>query len=89
MEGRDNSAMENSWRHLRRPRGQKGRTEGVCKGRKGFLLGTSGGRIGPGNCSVRRLFGNPLFLEAILRFLADTGVGKIKRGVIVRGEAVE
>ena len=64
--------------------GQNGRTEGVYKGRKGFLLGTSGGRIGPGNCSMRRLFGNPLFLEAILRFLADTGVGKIKRGVIVR-----
>ena len=67
----------------------RGRTGGIYKGRKGFLLGTSGGRVGPGNCSVGKLFGNPLCTEAILRFLADTGVGKIKRGVIVRGEAVE
>ena len=66
----------------------KDRSGGVYKGRKGFLLGTSGGGVGPGNCSVGRLFGDPRFSEAILKFLADMGVGKIK-GVIVRGEAAD
>ena len=59
------------------------------KERKGFMLGSSRGRIRPGNCSVGRLFGDPRFTEAILKFLTDTGVGKMKKGVIVRGEAVE
>ena len=48
------------------------------------MLGVSEGRIGPGNCTVGRLFGDPRFTEAILKFLADTGVGKIKKGVVVR-----
>ena len=65
------------------------RPGGVYKGRKGFLVGTTGGRVGPGNCSVRRLFGDPRFSEAILKFLADMRVGKIKKGVIVRGEAAD
>ena len=59
------------------------------KGRKGFMSGRSRGRVRPGNCSVGRLFGDPRFTEAVLKFLADTGVGKIKKGVVVRGEAVE
>ena len=59
------------------------------KGGKGFMLGSTKGRIGPGNCSVGRLFGDPRFTEAVLKFLADTGVGKVKRGVVLRGEAVE
>ena len=62
------------------PSNRQGR---IYKGKGGFLLGPSGGRVGPGNCSVGRLFGDPRF---VLKFLADTGVGKIKRGVIVRGE---
>ena len=41
--------------------------------------------MGPGNCLVGRLFGDPRFAEAVLKFLADTGVGKIKKGVTVRG----
>ena len=53
------------------------------------MLGTSRRRVGPGNCSVRRLFADPRFSEGILEFLASTGVGKIKRGVVVRGEAIE
>ena len=35
----------------------KGMTEKTRKGGKGFMLGSSRGRIGPGNCSVGRLFG--------------------------------
>ena len=66
------------------PSNRQGR---IYRGKKGFLLGSSGGRVGPGNCSVGRLFGDPRFVETVLKFLADTGVGKIKRGVIVRGEA--
>lgn len=63
----------------------------VGKGRKkkGFILGGSRGRVRPGNCSVGRLFGDPRFTEAVLKFLADTGVGKIKKGVVIRGEVVE
>ena len=59
------------------------------KGGKGFMLGSTRGRISTGNFSVGRLFGDSRFTEAVLKFLADTGVGKIKRGVIIRGEAVE
>ena len=50
------------------------------KGSKGFMPGPSRGRIRPGNCSVDRLFGDPRFTEAVLKFLADTGMGTIKRG---------
>ena len=69
--------------------GLKDGAGGVYRGREGFMLGTSRGWVGPGNCSVRRLFADPRFSEAILTFLASTGVGKIKKGVVVRGEAVE
>ena len=62
---------------------------GVYRGRKGFMLGSPRRRISPGNCSAGRLFGDPRFMEAVLKFLADTGVGKVKRGVIIRGEAAE
>ena len=63
--------------------GHRVRTTGRYKGRKGFMLGVSEGKVGPGNCTVGRLFGDPRFTEA------DTGVGKVKKGVVVRGEAVE
>ena len=52
------------------------------RGKKGFMLGPSRGRVRPGNCSVGRLFGDPRFTEAVLKFLADTGVGKAKKGVV-------
>ena len=64
-------------------------TSGKGRGRKGFMLGQSRGKARPGNCSIARLFVDPRFTEAVLKFLADTGVGKIKKGVVVRGEAVE
>ena len=53
----------------------------IYKGRKkGFMLGSSGGRIRPGNCLVGRLFGDPRFTEAVLKFLADTGWAGSRRG---------
>ena len=58
-------------------------------GNKGFRVGSSGGRVGPGNCSVGKLFGDPRFTGAVLKFLEETDVGKIRKGVIVRGEALE
>ena len=66
------------------------RSRSKARGRgKGFGLWESGGRIRPGNCSMSRLFGDSRFTEAILEFLEETEVGKIKKGVIVRGVAVE
>ena len=56
---------------------------------KGFGLRPQRHRVGPGNCPIRKLFCEPLFAEAVLEFLEKTEVGKIKKGVIVRGEAVE
>ena len=47
------------------------------------------GKVRPGNCSIGRLFSDPRFTEAILDFLRETDVGKVKKGVIVRGVAVE
>ena len=69
--------------------GQRVQTTGRYKGKKGFMLGVSEGKVGLGNCTVWRLFGDPRFTEAILKFLADAEVGKVKKGVVVRGEAVE
>ena len=46
----------------------------------------SGVIVRPGNCTVGRLLGDPRFTEAVLDFLRVTGVGLIKKGVIVRGE---
>ena len=52
---------------------------------KGFGLEDNGGRIRPGNCSIGRLFGDPRFTEAVLEFLEETDVEKIKKGVELRG----
>ena len=56
---------------------------------KGFGLGDNGRRIRPGNCSIGRLFGDSRFTEAVLEFLEETDVGKIKSGIVVRGVVVE
>ena len=55
--------------------------------RKGFGFVSHRFRVGPGNCTVRELLCEPLYMDAVLRFLESTGVGKIKKGVTVRGEA--
>ena len=62
---------------------------GSRRGGKGFRLGSSGGRVGPGNFSMGKLFCEPQFTEAVLKFLEETDVGKVKKGVILRGEVVE
>ena len=54
---------------------------------KGFGFRSQSYRVGPGNCTVRKLC-EPLFTEAVLDFLEKTDVGKVKKGVIMRGEAV-
>ena len=60
------------------------------KGRgKGFGLWKSGKKVRPGNCSMSRLFGDPRFTTAVLEFLEETDVGKVKKGIHVRGAAVE
>ena len=61
----------------------------VYKGKKGFCFGMEKRLVRPGNCSVGRLLADPRFSEAVLKFLSCTGVGKIKKGVVIRGEAVE
>ena len=66
----------------------RGRVEARGRG-KGFGLWDSGGKVRPGNCSMSRLFGDSRFTEAILEFLEETDVGKIKKGVYVRGVATE
>lgn len=51
--------------------------DGVCEGRKGFMLGMSKGKSGPGNTSVRKLF-DERFLDPVLKFLRSNKVGKLK-----------
>ena len=56
---------------------------GSRRGGKGFRLGSSGGRVGPGNCTMGKLSCEPQFTEAVLKFLEETDVGKVKKGVIL------
>ena len=69
---------------------KKSRGRHKNKGRgKGFGLCESGGKVRPGNCSMSRLFGDARFTEYVLEFLEETDIGKIKKGVHVRGVATE
>ena len=80
------------WKKVGEVSGEAGNKTGrdrPRRGGKGFGLGTYVGKVGPGNCSMGKLFSEPLFTEAVLEFLEKTDVGKIKKGVIVRGEVVE
>ena len=79
------------WRRVGEISGEgRNRTGKAGPGRrsKGFGFRAQEYRVGPGNCSVGRLFSDPLFTEAVLEFLEKTDVGKIKKGVVIRGEAV-
>lgn len=49
------------------------------KGRKGFGLAC---KAGPGNTSIRKLFSEEKYCEAILEFLKNTSVGRVKEGVL-------
>ena len=64
-----------------------GEVGSIYKGKKGFCFGMEKRRVRLGNCSVGRLMADARFLVAVLKFLASTGVGKIKKGVVIRGEA--
>ena len=64
----------------------EGGPQGRRKRRKGFGFFSQENRIRPGNCTVGRLLGDARFTEAVLKFLRNTKVGLIKKGVIVRGE---
>ena len=57
---------------------------GVYKGRKGFCIGMNKGVAGPGNTSVKKLLSDGRFVEAVLKFLGNTGVWKVKQGVLLR-----
>ena len=61
----------------------------IYKGNKAFCFGMEKSQVRPGDCSVSRLFADPRFSEAVLKFLSNTGVGKIKKGVVIRGVVVE
>ena len=79
------------WRRVGEISGEgRNRTGKAGPGRrsKGFGFRAQEYRVGPGNCSVGRLSSDPLFTEAVLEFLEKTDVGKIKKGVVIRGEAV-
>ena len=39
--------------------------------------------VRPGNTSVRELLGDGRFVEAVLKFLKCTGVGRVKQGVML------
>ena len=66
----------------------RGRHRGRGRG-WGFGLWESGSKVRPGNCTMNKLFGDSRFTAAVLEFLEETDVGKIKRGVLVRGVAAE
>ena len=77
------------WKKIGKISGEAGDKTRPRRGGKGFGIGSSGGKVGPGNCSMRRLFSETQFTGAVLEFLEETDVGKVKKGVIVRGEVVE
>ena len=68
---------------------RSGESGSIYKGRKGFCFGMEKRRVRPGNCAAGMLLADPRFSEAVLKFLSGTGVGKVKKGVVIRGETVE
>ena len=61
--------------------------KGSCRGRKGFYLGWINRQERavrrPENTAVRELISGRRFTEAVLTFLKNTAVGKIKEGVVL------
>ena len=55
----------------------------VCKGRKGFCFGMEKKDVRPGNTSVGKLLSDYRFVEAVVNFLENMGVGKVKKGVVL------
>lgn len=61
---------------------------GICKGRKGFMLGMIRRRSRPGNTPARKPFFDGRFTEPVLKFLGNTEVGKVKQGVLLKWPGV-
>ena len=55
----------------------------IYKGRKGFCFGVDRKMVRPGNTSLWKLLGDERFVEAVLKFLECTGVGRVKQGVML------
>ena len=56
--------------------------DGIYKGRKGFCFGIGKKIRRPGNASVMDLLSDERFTEAVLKFLKNTGAGKVKQEVL-------
>lgn len=72
------------WKEVGEASGNKNTGQSVYKGRKGFCLGMGSGVARPGNTPVRKLLSDERFVEAVLKSLESTGVGKVKQGVLLR-----
>ena len=83
--------LEKEIEELRRKVGEASGTKreenALYKGKRGFFLGwtKSGARMirRPGNTSIRELMSDRRFTEAVLGFLKDTKVGRVKEGVVL------
>ena len=64
--------------------GSEARSRGAFRGRRGFCLGMGSGVARPGNTSITKLLSDRRFVDAVLDFPKNTGVGKIKQGVLLR-----
>lgn len=53
------------------------------KGKKGFGVAIEGRKANPGNTSIRKLFSEEKYHEAILGFLENTSVGRLKEAVLI------
>lgn len=78
------------WKDVGKISGERSTSGGVStrmyKGREGFLLegmqDQSSGARRPGNTSIRDLLADRRFIGPVLNFLRNTGVGRVKEGVV-------
>ena len=82
--------IQELWRKVGEISGEEKKEENALyKGRRGYFLGwkKGGARVvgRPGNTSIREFMSDKRFAEAVLDFLRDTKVGKIKEGVVTSG----
>ena len=67
-----------------RASGRREQSDEPFKSRKGFGYRVRQARARPSNTSVRNLLSDDRYKEAVLFFLRNTRVGKVKAGVICR-----
>ena len=86
METRDPSGVGKGISDKRKPEGQKGEQYGhPLRNRRSFRYNVREAKARPSNTTIRELMGNDAYAEAILSFLREMGVGKVKAGVLERG----